>query len=195
MKLFLIRHGETVTSGQTYAGRSDVPLTAHGHQQARDLTDRLASEPVAFILTSPLARSVETARPLARHLGLTPIKTAALVEIHFGHFEGRDKSSLGLSLRKGYADSPIPGGESLRNVWDRAGKVAQQVMRRRDAVGAVVGHFWINRLLWGRLRGLSFEAACQSRDYRPRTGSCVALEISSKSGSERSNASRNEHRL
>lgn len=177
MKLYLIRHGETVTSGRTYAGRSDVPLTDHGYAQARDIADRLASESVSFILTSPLSRAVETARPLAQRLGLTPIATAALMEIDFGDYEGRDKSTLGLNLRKTHADIPVPGGESLRDVWARAGDVARLLADHRNEVGAVVGHFWINRLLWGRLNGLSFDAACKNREYRPRTGSCVALSL------------------
>ncbi len=177
MKLYLIRHGETITSGRSYAGRRDVPLTDHGRTQARDIADRLASEPVSFILTSPLSRAVETAEPLARRLGLTPVATAALMEIDFGDHEGRDKSTLGLNLRKSHADIPVPGGESLRDVWGRAGEVARLLLDRRDAVGAVVGHFWINRLLWGRLNGLSFDEACKNRDYRPRTGSCVALKL------------------
>ena len=177
MKLHLIRHGETVTSGRTYAGRSDVPLTDHGRAQALDIADGLASEPVSFLLTSPLSRAVKTAEPLARRLGLTPIETAALTEIDFGDHEGRDKSALGLNLRKSHAETPVPGGESLRDVWGRAGAVAQLLMARPDAVSAVVGHFWINRLLWGRLNGLSFDEACKNRDYRPRTGSCVALTL------------------
>lgn len=177
MKLFLIRHGETVTSGRTYAGRSDVPLTAHGRMQACDIADRLASEQVSFILTSPLSRAVETARPLADQLRLSPIETAGLMEIDFGAYEGRDKSSLGLSLRKTHADIPVPGGESLRDVWDRTAEVARLLAGQDAAVGAVVGHFWINRLLWGRLSGLPFDAACCSRDYRPRTGSYVELDF------------------
>ena len=177
MKLFLIRHGETITSGQTYAGRSDVPLTAHGRAQAIEVANDLSSEAISIILTSPLSRALETARPLARQLCLTPIETPTLMEFDFGDYEGRDKSSLGLNLRKNHAQTPVPGGESLYDVGDRAGEVARFLTNRREAVGAVVGHFWINRLLWGRLNGLSFDAACKDRTYRPRTGSCVAFTL------------------
>ena len=177
MKLYMIRHGETVTSGRTYAGRIDVPLTDHGHAQARKIAQVLASQPVSFILTSPLSRAIETAGPLARRLGRTPVATPALMEVDFGDYEGCDKSTLGLNLRKSHADIPVPGGESLRDVWARAGEVAQLLVDRREDVGALVGHFWINRLVWGRLNGLSFDAACKNRDYRPRTGSCVALSL------------------
>ena len=178
MKVFLIRHGQTVTSGRTYAGRRDVPLTAHGRDQARRIADQLAGEDVSFILTSPLSRAVDTARPLADRLGLDPVAFPALVEIDFGLHEGRDKASLGLNLRKSHSRTPLPEGESLFDVWERAGEVVDLLQSAPDAVCALFGHFWINRLLWGRLSGLSFEGACRSHDYRPRTGSCVGLDLS-----------------
>lgn len=180
MKLFLIRHGETVSSGRTYAGRSDVPLTALGREQARRVAERLQTERVTLILCSPLSRAVETARPLARQQGLEPVLDPAMSEIDFGVYEGRNKTSLELSLRKSHSEVPLPGGESLRDVWGRAGEVLGRLRRRPDAVCAVVGHFWINRLLWGRAWGLAFEEACRNRDYRPQTGSCVVLSLADR---------------
>lgn len=175
MHVFLIRHGETATSGRTYAGRRDVPLTPRGRDEARQIADRLEGEPVTHILTSPLSRAIDTAEPLARRLGLTPVVIPALSEIDFGIYEGREKGALGPSLRKTHAHRPIPGGEALADVWRRAGEVISLLPAGPASACAIVGHFWINRLLWGRLQGLSFEAACAGRDYRPRTGSCVVL--------------------
>ena len=176
MNVILIRHGETSTSGRRVAGRSDVPLTPHGQEQAAHIAAGLASEPVTHILVSPLSRAIETARPLARLHGLDPLVTPALTEIDFGVLEGQEKRSTGLSLRKAHARVPIPGGEALADVWDRAGAVIELIPATPDTLCAVVGHFWINRLIWGRLRGLSFDAACASREYRPETGSCVTLD-------------------
>lgn len=178
MRVFLIRHGETVTSGRTYAGRIDVPLTDHGRQQARDLATSLSDEPLTYILSSPLSRAMDTARPLALAHGLDPVQEPALMEIDFGHYEGREKDALGLSLRKSHARTPLPGGESLCDVWHRAGVVLSRLRARPDATCAVVGHFWINRLIWGRAQGLGFDAACRARDYRPATGSCVPITLS-----------------
>ena len=177
MRVFLIRHGETTTSGRSYAGRSDVPLTPRGHEQARRIAVELAAEPLSHILVSPLARAVDTAEPLAIEHGLAPLMTPAPYEIDFASLEGREKGVLGRSLRKAHAHKPIPGGEALADVWERAGEVIDLIPTGHDTVAAVVGHFWINRLLWGRLQGLSFEAACASRDYRPTTGSCEVFEV------------------
>lgn len=46
-----------------------------------------------------------------------------------------------------------------------------------DEVCAAVGHFWINRLIWGRLKEISFNAACASCEYSPATGSWVLVDV------------------
>lgn len=175
MKIILIRHGETTTSGKSYAGRSDVPLTRRGHEQAAQIAEALASEPLTHILVSPLSRAIDTAIPLARRHILTPVVLPVLAEIDFGLLEGQAKSELGVNLRKSHTRTPIPGGESLADVWDRAGQLVDLMPKAPDALCAVIGHFWINRLIWGRLHGQSFETACACRDYRPATGSWVAI--------------------
>ncbi len=49
---------------------------------------RLADQPIAAIYVSTLQRTHQTAAPLARHLGLTPIVEADLREVHLGEWEG-----------------------------------------------------------------------------------------------------------
>ncbi|KAL2168397.1 hypothetical protein VTG60DRAFT_7310 [Thermothelomyces hinnuleus] len=67
MRLFLVRHGETVDNvAGIYAGTRDSPLTAHGVLQARRLGAHLASRsatigPVRHVFASDLKRAVETA--------------------------------------------------------------------------------------------------------------------------------------
>ncbi|MDU8943185.1 histidine phosphatase family protein [Ovoidimarina sediminis] len=174
MILHVIRHGETETSGKTYAGRSDVPLNDRGRAEAQEIARRLGDQPITLILTSPLARAVETAAPLASIRGVVPVEEPALMEIDFGIYEGCPKAETGLRLRKTHAVDPVPGGEALRDVWGRAGQVLHKVGRTGVAPGAhiaLVGHFWINRLIHGRATGMTFDAACRARAYRPRTGS------------------------
>lgn len=178
MTLFLIRHGETVSSRKTYAGHNDVALNEHGRTQAQIIVQQLANEPIALIVCSPLSRAVDTARPLAQVRDLNPVLEPQLMEFDFGDYEGRSKQDLGLTLRKTHAYLPVPGGESLLDVWNRAGEVLQRLSSHGTlSLGAValVGHFWINRMIWGRTIGLDFEATCRSRAYRPQTGSILTL--------------------
>lgn len=185
MTLYLIRHGETRTSGSTYAGRTDVALNTQGRRQAAAIAADLAGRPPTSIYCSPLSRALDSARPLASACGLEPITDPLLMEIDFGIYEGQSKSALGLVLRKSHAYRPVPGGESLQDVWLRAGRFLTSIAQyhgERPCI-AIVGHFWINRMLWGHLDGRSFEATCRSREYRPSTGSVLSLDAMPHAGS------------
>ncbi|WP_369370244.1 histidine phosphatase family protein [Promicromonospora sp. Populi] len=61
-QLVLLRHGQTEwsVSGQ-HTGRTDLPLTAAGEDQARSAADTLADYEFAAVYTSPLARARRTA--------------------------------------------------------------------------------------------------------------------------------------
>lgn len=173
MKLHLVRHGATESSGQTYADRRDVALTEAGWAEAQAIAEALAERPIGTILSSPLSRAVNTAKPLAERLGLTVLQEPNLTEFDFGAYEGREKRELGLKRREAHIFDPVPEGEALIDVWHRAGAVIDRALQHeaadpdRDVVCA--GHFWINRLIYGTCRRRSFDAACRDRSYRPQT--------------------------
>lgn len=170
--IHLVRHGATATGGQSYAGRADVPLTAHGHIQAAVLADRLRHRPITAILASPLKRAIDTARPLSCKLGISISVDPDLVEFDFGEFEGRPKAEIGLSLRKRHLSDPVPGGEALADLWVRTGRVARRLRHSHQSGEiVVVGHHWTNRLLLGQLAQMTLADAARSKTYRPATGS------------------------
>ena len=186
MILHLVRHGSTETSGQTYAGRRDVALTGEGLAQAEAVAAALASRPVAVILASPLSRARLTGQPLAERLGLPLLEEQALIEFDFGAYDGRSKAEVSLRLRKAHLTTPVPGGESLADVWDRAGavlaRISAELARSAGEEAVAVGHFWINRLIHGRCMGLPFEAACRDRGYRPATGEIRTVALPPRAG-------------
>jgi len=72
MELLLIRHALPVRR-EVVEGPADPELSVEGYQQAERLAQYLASESIAAIFVSPLKRALQTAAPLARRLGVTPV--------------------------------------------------------------------------------------------------------------------------
>ena len=63
MKLYLVRHGESVCNVRRMLyGRTDCALTDKGCQQAREVGEKLRSEVIERCVSSPLIRAAETAR-------------------------------------------------------------------------------------------------------------------------------------
>jgi len=61
LRLYLVRHGETDWSlSGRHNGRTDVPLTAHGEDEARALAPLLAGTEFSRVLTSPRQRARQT---------------------------------------------------------------------------------------------------------------------------------------
>lgn len=89
MRLVLARHGQTTANAEKrFQGQLDFPLSAEGQKQAEKLAWQIASFRPGRIFTSDLSRSVETAKPAAALLGLTPIASHVFREYSWGQLEG-----------------------------------------------------------------------------------------------------------
>ena len=162
MRLLLIRHGETAYNAEQLAlGQADIPLTERGHLQARALAEAIPSmaslSPISAVYSSPLQRAVATATPLAEALSLTVQTEAGLIEMDIGEMEGHPFAQVRERypdfLRDWFsdrlADVPMPGGETLRQVQDRAWSAIETMRARHpeETVAAVAHNFVILGLL------------------------------------------------
>ena len=126
-ELWLIRHGETEWSlSGAHTGRTDIPLTANGRSQAEALGRRLAGDAFAAVLSSPLARALDTCR-LAGFSDRAQIDPD-LREWDYGDYEGRTTAEI-RAARPGWSlwTDGVPGGESIARVAARADAVIARV--------------------------------------------------------------------
>jgi broad specificity phosphatase PhoE len=170
-RLLLVRHGSTALSAEDrFAGATEVELSDEGRTQASRLGERLSSLPIVAVYTSPLGRTVETARFVATPRDLPVLERAGLREIDHGHWEGLRRSDVEQRFAEEYAAweaDPFTfapeGGESGASVMARALPAIREIVTHHEGdTVAVVSHKATIRLILCGLLGVD------ARGYRDR---------------------------
>ena len=177
-QVWLVRHGETEWARLgRHTGRTDVPLTETGREQAGALGRRLAATKFDLVLTSPLSRAADTAR-LAGFDGVAVVEPD-LREWDYGALEGR----LTAEIRDDYPGwsiwtGPWPEGETVEEVGARADRVLARI-RAADGDVLLFSHGHLLRVL-----------AARWLDLPPALGALFALSTATVSilGWDRENA-------
>ena len=151
--VLVARHGETEWSRTgRHTGRTDVPLTDAGREQARALGERLAGRDLELVLTSPLVRASETCRLAG--LGDAAQLRDDLMEWDYGEYDGMTTAQIRAERPDWFLwRDGCPGGETPDDVAARADRVVAEV---REAAGdaALFAHGHVLRVLAARWIGL-----------------------------------------
>ena len=130
-EVLLVRHGAAAPAvpGQLFPlvdGHGDPPLSPAGRAQAERVAERLGDLPSAALFVTTLTRTVQTAAPLAKVLGVLPVVVPELREVLLGVWEGgifRIKVHEGhpLALRMAQEErwDVIPGAEAAAAFSER----------------------------------------------------------------------------
>ena|ERR1700685_232081 len=168
IRILLIRHGATDLLGRVLYGRMPgVHLNAAGLTQAQALAQALKIRySLAEVISSPMDRALETARPIADAQGLPVAVDEAFNEIDFGAWIGKPFPELDdLELWKRYyqfrATTRPPGGESMMNVqsrgWEGITRIVERHAHTEGASVAVVTHGDVIRALLLLVLGISID--------------------------------------
>ena len=151
-EIVLVRHGATEWSvSRQHTGRTDIPLTDEGREQATRLRDQLDEWTFGRVLSSPLQRARETARLCGFD---EPQIVDALREWDYGDYEGRTTAEIRESV-PGWTvwSATCPNGETPDEVGARADQVIDQLQQVDGAV-ALFSHGHFLRVLTARWLGL-----------------------------------------
>ncbi len=127
--LALVRHGESTWNARgIWTGWKNPPLSEIGIEEARKAGELLKEIHFDIAYASDLLRSTQTLDEIKKIIGQIPtVVTAAFRERNYGDYTGKNKweveKHLGVEefnkLRRGF-DDPIPNGETLKDVYNRA---------------------------------------------------------------------------
>jgi probable phosphoglycerate mutase len=112
VRLYLIRHAESVLNAARVVQPPEAPLSEIGRGQAERIGARLAGAGIDRIVSSDLARAVATAEAIARHTGASLAFDADLQERNYGAIRGTPYAELREDIFG--PDYVPPEGES----WD-----------------------------------------------------------------------------
>jgi probable phosphoglycerate mutase len=158
-QIWLVRHGETEWARLgRHTGRTDLPLTALGREQARTVGEILGGRRFDLVLASPLRRAIETCE-IAGYAGVALVEPDCM-EWDYGDLNGKTRPEVRAWLGADWNiwKGPVPGGETPEDVAERA----RRVLRGLDAVDgdvAIFAHGHFLRIFTAAYLGLDARAA------------------------------------
>lgn len=165
--IFLIRHCEPMfPNGQKCCiGKLDLPLSEAGEHEAKKLAVYFSNREISAIISSPLARSMQTAEIISN--GRYPIIVAPEIEeIDTGLWEGLPFSLIKQKYPDEYrkrgenlARIPFPKGESYHQVLIRTELCIENMIKKYNGNLIIVGHACVNQGILSKWMGLNLEQA------------------------------------
>jgi len=150
MPILLIRHGEAVSNIDPEVGSwHDPPLTPKGRQQATALAKRFQKSigSDCKLYTSHRKRARETAGIIAQHINVEPIIETELDEYR----HGLEPTTTAAEAKTYWTEKcepirdwrPYRSGESVEEIFKRAGEVISKIDHECDGWSLVVSHSWL----------------------------------------------------
>lgn len=175
VELWLIRHGETEWSADgRHTSVTDIPLTEHGRERARELKAYLAGRKFAAVLVSPMQRARETCE-IAGYGDVAQVDDD-LKEWNYGESEGKTTAEMRVKYGPTWSvwTNEIVGGESVKQVGVRADRVIARALAAAgdDGQVALFAHAHLLRILTARWIGLP---AVDGAKFALSTGSVSVL--------------------
>ncbi|MFN2533571.1 MAG: histidine phosphatase family protein [Pyrinomonadaceae bacterium] len=169
-KFYLIRHASYDGLEQILAGRQPgLHLSAAGRREVEALAQWLAPVHFAAIHTSPLERTVETAKILGRNFNLEALVAEELLEIDYGEwtaalFENLERNETWRRFNAFRSSVRVPGGESMMEVQARVvTKLVQLAEIYEDQTIGVVTHGDLIRAATAHFAGIHLDLMLRLR--------------------------------
>ncbi|MGV8169015.1 MAG: histidine phosphatase family protein [Candidatus Nanoarchaeia archaeon] len=170
MKLFLVRHGETIENKKgIIQGHLPGRLSKKGKEQAGKLALRLKNEKFDIVYSSDLARAADTAKAIMKyHKGMPIIFSEEIREVHLGEAAGKKKKEIDWN-------KPIKGAEKYSELRKRAKKFLYKIHKKHKNTVLIVGHDGINVALISVIMKKPFRTIDKKFGNMPNTALSVFI--------------------
>lgn len=147
MQIYLIRHGQSTSDIENRIGGSyDDKLTELGLKQAEELAQKLKSEKIDIIFSSPFKRARQTAKIIKNKLNCKLEIIEDLKERNrWGFLSGMNKDEASKKYPKEFVflqnwENTIKGAENYENFKNRIKKVFKNLITLNNQSIAIITH-------------------------------------------------------
>lgn len=163
LTLYFLRHGQTQCSrANAFCGAIDPELTPEGLEMAKAFASAYSAIPWTAIFSSPMQRTIETAKPLSEGVEREIELRDGLKEIQYGKWEGKSVETVTREYHDDYirwiADPawyPPTGGELAVAIAHRSLQVIEEIKQRYSTGNVlVVSHKATIRIILCSLLGI-----------------------------------------
>lgn len=185
-RLLIVRHGETDWNREgRWQGHAGPGLNDLGRRQAAAIAARLVHEAPAALVSSDLARAIETAAAIGERSGLEARIDPRLREVDVGEWSSLTRAEVAERYPEAYRqwehgrNAGYPGGETLQELQERCQAAVDDLLEREDGrTTVVVAHGGSIRAMIGsvldldagRLRLLATGRNCSLSIIESRSG-------------------------
>lgn len=163
-RLWFVRHAVTADTGKKLSGWTEgIPLTEEGEAQAKATADALRGVTLKAVYTSPLDRTLQTARAIAKPHGLKVRVARDIGEVGYGKWTGRSmkplmRTKLWTRVQQWPSGARFPDGESLREVQVRAIAAVERIAEEHpDQDVCCVSHGDVIKLVMAHYLGVHID--------------------------------------
>lgn len=161
-RYFVMRHGGTECNKKgivSFRHEATDHLTEEGKKEVLVTAKALKKQKIDVIISSPFVRTLETARIVAKEIGISEsdiVTDPRIKETNPGHFDGKswtDYHSALYSAGPDWFESTMPGGESLKDIQKRIGSFLYDIESRYKGKNVLIvthgGPAWLFHVVAG----------------------------------------------
>lgn len=147
--VYIVRHAEAEgNKNKTFQGRTDCNVTEKGYRQLDALAEKFKDIKIDKLYSSPLIRTVETAKAVNKYHNLPINIDENVIEIDGGVFEGQKWDEVPKMYPEAHnlwVNEPhnfkVEASESMKDVYNRMKKAITSIAsKNKDKTVAVVSH-------------------------------------------------------
>ena len=161
---WFVRHAVTSHTGKKLSGWMEgISLTEEGKVQAAAAADAMERVPLKAVYSSPLDRTLQTARMIARRHGLGVRISRDIGEVGYGKWTDRSlkglvRTKLWTKIQQWPSGARFPDGESLREVQVRALAAIEDIAAEHpNAAVCCVSHGDVIKLVMAHYLGVHID--------------------------------------